>query len=472
MDVALLYIILIPIVLKFKVNFKLFFIPIILFIVSNILAPYYNFQLSSADFAHFDYTIWNASNLRGLDLSIGEDSLYYRNLLGNHFSPILFIISLPQYLFSSHLYLPILSILLFLFSLFLMYIISNFHLKDRLLSAIFSVSFLCSKYFSKVINYEFHHEIIYIPLLLLLYLGYINRFKSRSYILSMLLVAIISVKEDSWLIISGIFLYLGSISTKNSHRFAFLILIPICAFSLLLTLQFIMPLFHKEGFSPNSSTFLSLWSSYGDNAQSAFVGMLKRPHSVLFDLLTNKTFYYLFVPLLFLPFATSSFLIFTPSILIHLLSSYPLMKNLLIYYSAPFLALIFIAALISLEKFKNRRNIILIISFLLLGFNIGNFRFRSFNPFNSQNASLQKLNSKVNKLDGNIYILGTLITRINYDLKIRRFTNLKQLKDANYLVLTRPGNYHPFSKNDIDSLIDSNKTKVIYKDDFNLILKL
>lgn len=471
MDIVIIYLILFFLSLKFKYDYRILFVPIITGVLFNIVAPYYNFGLSSADFAHFDYTIWNSANFRGLDLSIGEDYLYYRNLLGNHFSPSLFLVSIPQFFIQSHIYLPLVSICTFLFSLYLIFKIALRVTKDRFQSALLSSAFLCSKYFSKVINYEFHHEILYIPATLALFLIHLSKPKYHRVYSIIACVFIIFLKEDSWFLISGLALYIGFTSKKLKYRILSWSLLPTAAISLLITLKYVMPSFHKPGFPPDSSTFLSLWSTYGDTATSAFIGMITNPHLVITDIFTNKTFYYLLAPILFIPLTNLSFLLFTPALLIHLLSSYPLMKHLLIYYSSPILGLVLISFFISLQRFEKKKLLIKTCTFLLLITNVGNFRIRTFNPFSKENNSLAKLNEFLKNLNGQIYILGSTITRVDYSLNIKRFTSINQMGKINYLVYSRIGNMHPFDVKDIEDLYIKYKKEIIYDDSYFVVIK-
>lgn len=440
---------------------------------------YYNFQLSSVDFAHFDYTVWNTIKGRILELSIGEDYLYYKNLLGNHFSPLLMLFSLFHFITESHIWLPFTQAFILAFSLIPLYKLANKYLNNIYYSFYFSLAFIYSKFFTRIIKYEFHLEIIYIPLLLIFFMSFDKlkkKFTSKSFTYFLIsLILVLLVKEDSAIILSGLPIYYLIKSKGLKNKFISFSLLIASFLWLMATTKIIMPFFHKPNFPIDSSTYMMLWDKYGNNMKDIIITACLHPHWVLNDILTNKAFYYLFVPLLFIPFIKTTFLIFAPILGLHLIASLKIMKYLMIYYSAPILPLIFYVFLKNIKSTKMNLNIIKITIVLLLAFNIGGFKLKAYDKsYDGLNESIQRVPTAQFYNDEKIYVVGSVLTRLPYNYNFKRFSKMEMLENKNAtFIVSKKGNNYPFNGEEINLIINKLRSshKLIFQENDLYIFK-
>lgn len=436
---------------------------------------------SGADFSHYDYAIWNASQGRGLLVSIGEPSLYYENLLGNHFSPFLFILAPILKVFPYHITTSLFQVLALCLTLWWLYrlcfkVFRYYQLNFiKSYSFFICLSFLCNDYLLKIFKYEFHVEIFYIPFFLLLTNSLWNKFwenKKSSWPIALFLI--LSIKEDSGLIIFGLGVSLLFLLERGQKLWGiFFSVIGLMAF--FISYKYLMPLFIKPDAPKDASSFIGLWAKYGSSLKEIIVSFITKPHWVLEDFLTAPSFYKIFVLWLFLPFC--SFWIFSamPGLGISLTSTSKL-RDLDLYYSAPilpFVVISFVFALIILKKEGYRKLILTLCLILNLSMGLGGYRLpHAKDDYFSFKSSLDKGFKSVPVDLGRVYVSGHLLPQLPYHKNFKRVWDTSfyntDFSNIEGIIIGKKINNWPLSDSSRDSLVEQLKNspnfKIVFED--------
>lgn len=471
---------------KIKAYFELhskIIVPIltlILFIYFTII-KYYSWKsggTSGTDFSHFDYALWNIANGRGPIISI-DDSLYYKHLFGNHFAPILYLFSLPYLLFTSHL-IPYLFQSFFLsLTFFICFKITKdlcrrFEFENSsFLSLLLSTGLISFQYTLRIFKYEFHHEIIYLPLgLWVMYEIILSiEFKEkRLFPLFSSLILYLAVKEDAPLNLLGPFLWaILKAPKKNKVYWSLGILFLVIYFFVIF--KKVMPLYAID---PSKNNFIPMWGKYGKNIVEIAKTVIISPHLVVADILGNKAFFKLYLPWLFIPFLSWSILITLPALIVAMTASNTQFKELLLYYSAPLVPLVYISYLCAIRRFPKfvlRFVTASLLINLLIG--IGTLRLDFANPDLKfiKNDGQTKIDDLLQNLkEGEvIYVSGGLLPQIDYSLKLKRIMDLNfasmVANNVNAVILAPTLNMYPLRPEDLPQL-EENLIKENYILDF------
>lgn len=466
-----------------KSNFIILLLSTVLFFYFLIF-KYYSWQsgnTSGSDFSHFDYALWNISEGRGPLLSI-DDTLYYKNIFGNHFAPILYLLASPYFFVSSH-FLPYFYQVLFLLSGFLgsyfftknilgRYLIPH----EKLLGLLFAICFLSFQYTLRVFKYEFHHEILYFPLGLWVIYEIILKVEFRVkrnlyFILSILFY--LSVKEDAPLNLLGPCLW-AFFKTKGKEKVFWSLLSVFFISYFFIIFKMIMPLYALDSTKNN---FLPMWAKYGHNIVDISKSFISHPHWVFQDIFFNKTFLKVFIPWLFIPFFSKSFLLFLSSLALVMTGSDIQIKELLIYYSSPVIPFIFCSVVLgtlSYKKYINKFVCVFLGANLLIG--IGTLR------LDSSNSDVSILNdvvqNRINSVMASgsdhrlVYVTGGTLVFLNYHKNFRRLGEFSFKADLDPLktkaVLIGSGiNAYPLKEHDLVKIKEKLKELQYQREDIS-----
>ena len=448
--------------LENKTNIRsfIFFILILHFLIHKFYS-WESFSLSGADFSHYDYALWNTIHGKFLGLSIGESSLYYDNLLGNHFAPFLILLSPLVGIFQSHLILPFTQVLAAGLTFFFGRKLAFHYLRSIGFqfpiagSFLLAMALIFNQHFLEVFSYEFHPEIFYVPFFLWFFLSWLEK-SWVSFSLSVLLL--FSIKQDAGIILSGVFVGLIFLRPKNWK--------PLLAASFgsllifFITSKWIMPFFHKPGISPLASSFMGMWKKYGSNLNEVILTMIKRPYLPIADILSSPSLYKALIPWLFLPLLHISFIGVIPLAVILFTSSGPL-KTLALYYSAPLIPIIFHSTLKGAQGlFKKKYSFLLIFGLLLTNLFMGVGKYRNPIPLKHGGELRKELTTELRKLEhikGPILITGNYLPQIPYNINYKRIYERNFYAKDNFkaLVIGKTIHSFPFSIPETQSVVDS-----------------
>lgn len=456
------------------------------------LYSYFAIHPSGADFSHFDYALWNTSNGHFMNISIMEKNPFYKNLFGNHFSPILLLLVPFYWIFESHLILIYAQSITTVISLWVFYqlallVFKKYKIKNfNFLSLIFTISLAYNPYFLKIFKYEYHHEGMYLCLLWWLTYNLIklqNNKNIKNFCLTILsLILTLSVKEDAGIALLGLGLAFSfykkkSFTRLNGHGISLAIMGLISFF---LVNKGIMPLFQTELGASGKNTFTGFWGRYGTDIKGIVTGVLSHPHWVIKDLFTAKSFYLLYGPWLFIPFFSWFGLAALPGVIMAVTAN-GLFRELDLYYSSPVLPLVLVGFLFGF--IKNKKNLIhLSIVILLINFSFGLGKYRLPIPNKDRERIIMKA-EKVLKESRNyqnkVYITGHLLPHLNFNENYKRiwladFWKEKNLKLSHILIAKNINNY-PIKESGlkliIDDILKSQKYQILLNDDDILFLR-
>lgn len=312
------------------------------------IARYYGFY-TLEDTGEFSQMLWATlqgrlfyTNLAG----IGPLAWVPHNYLGEHFSPILFLL-IPLYALyqEPETLLIIQSIVLGLAALPL-YMIVQERFKNHFLSISFSTVWLISPYIWQSNISGFHLD-TFEPLFI--FSAFYFLFKKRIFPYFIFVFLLLSCKEDTFFYVVGIGIY-TIISMKEIKTGLYAIAIGLLWG--VLTFNVFMPYF-KEGIEGGYS-YLIHYSQFGNSFSEIFKTFLLKPQEVVLHLIQRpilETIFYLFLTVLFLPlFSIGGLILLSPSALQKLLANSPHINTLSWYYSASVLPFFFIAAITGMSN--------------------------------------------------------------------------------------------------------------------------
>ncbi|MEI6532583.1 MAG: DUF2079 domain-containing protein [Candidatus Roizmanbacteria bacterium] len=238
------------------------------------------------------------------------------------------------------------------------------HVHKHILALVFGISYLLYTPMQRANIFDFHAVTLATPLLLFMYLYWIEK-----KFIPMIICVVLSLitKEQTALTIAFFALYIiaknaivnrgyvgithfrfGKIN-KNwkkvilNQKFPFLLFLG-CITWFILVMTVIIP--QARG---GSHFAISYYGDYGDNTTSVFIGMLKNPVSVIFTFFKNdplRYVWFLMGPLCFFSFfAPLQLLIIIPEFAINMLSGSANMRNIIFHYTAVLQPFIFISTI-------------------------------------------------------------------------------------------------------------------------------
>lgn len=319
-----------------------------------------NFHAGRLDLGNMDQTVWNTVNGRIFQTSDINGAIISR--LFAHADFMLVLLS-PSYLLWSHpKMLLLIQVFVVGFGAFFVYAIAKYVIKSKNISLVFALTYLLNPAVQRANLYDFHAVTLATTFLLGTCYFYLRK-KYKLFILFALLSAL--CKEQIWAIIAllGILLF---IQQKKRVLGAIVFLVSIGIFYLLIW-HVIPQVRGAQHFA------LSYYSGFGDSPTAIIVTALSSPQKIVGIILQPDRINYLlqlFSPLGFLSFLSPAFLVFAiPDLLINLLSSKQLLRELYYHYTATISPFIFISAIYAIalirKKFPKIRPAILI-TYLLI----------------------------------------------------------------------------------------------------------
>ncbi len=305
---------------------------------------YLSFNASYGDFTNYHNIVWNSSEGRLL----GNYTVSSQKHMPWHFDPILILISVFYWIYSSPETLLVVQTLFVGLAGFLIFLLAKYLIKSDLIALVFAISFFLHPA-THGMNYFDAHSLTFSSFTILLTIYMIEREKLIGIILSLFLLLI--TREDMALIgiLLGIYIIL---SGKKFHWGVGMIIISFLYF------VFAMKLMSYYGESRGSLHY-----------DDMIVGDSKSMFSVLFTSLTNpiytlkivftkpKIIYFLqmSIPLLFLYFRSRwGIVLLGYSVLLHLFATNWQQYSLIRHYAAPTLPLLYYTSILGLRNILSK----------------------------------------------------------------------------------------------------------------------
>ncbi|MBF0361891.1 MAG: DUF2079 domain-containing protein [Oligoflexia bacterium] len=477
--------------LESKLEFKIIAGISIFYLLSYIkmvLLNYYSFAVDGIDFAVVDHM---------LPFTAAGKFMYHTVLGYNHFAihvtPFLLLLYPIHKFFSD----PHFFLLLHPFVLWSAVIPLYFLMKKMNISSTYKIIilFLFFNYnpVIRVLRYNFHFEVFYIPLFLWVFYFFEIR---KWWALLFTAIIINTIKEDASLYLLSTSLALTvllimrkTIGKSNLKGIWFLMAAAaVSAAFFYLNFSIIIPASRDP--SIQTIVMTSIISKYGTTQIGIILGMLTHPLDVLVDVFKSGALKELMC-FLFLPLLTPFHLIATfPQVAITATSNYFDIRMLLIHYSSAYIPFVFYSFLLFLngdsflpsnitnkQTYANSLKIAMVLIFIL-GNSIGSGYIR-YNQINSGYGDFTKIKKLINIDEEFSCIQGPLVPHFKYNYKNGNIKNIaiftKECLDRNmnvnmngnmsvknYLFNTTLGNY-PYSKNEtleFIKILDDNKNYI------------
>jgi len=296
------------------------------------------FKSHAYDLGIFSQVFWSATNGFGLHSSILDNSF-----LGEHFSPILYLL-VPGYRLWPHpAYLLLVQTVILALAALPLFLLASSELKSRNWGLFFAFLYLCYQPMRNVNLYDFHEIAIATPLLML---AFFFLHKGRTIAFLLVLGAALACKEEIAAIIFILGVYILFVRKQR-------LLGPVLAFSglaIFFALIFlVIPHFRNAPYG-----FVGRYSYLGQNIPAIMTTLATRPAYVLSHLLTHDKLEYVwnvFGPLGFLSFASPSHLLLTaPTLIQNLLSDCRPQYSTSFQYTSPLTPFVFISAVFGARR--------------------------------------------------------------------------------------------------------------------------
>lgn len=471
------------------------FIEMFLFmIVFSYLSILRHNRLNSAmyDLGLFDQIIWNIAHGRFF-----ESSIKGFNYLGDHFSPILIIFAPLYWIWEDVKILLIAQTVIISLSGYYAGLLCHCLTRDIRLSSIFSFAILGNSNVILVVLFDFHPEVISIPLFT--YIVYQFTLKNYNKVLIASLIAL-TIKEDVSIAIT----LMGIAFAVLSREKRFLLLSLIGCVYFILVMKVFIPYFRPKTFT-GDYLYLERYSYLGSNLKEIILNIISNPIYPIIKMYKwtkLKVLLRLFYPTLFLSFLSPAFLIvILPILYINWIPNYPPQFALKYQYLNIVVPFIITSSIYGYNKLRQiikdsgfiSKNLTTITSLLILILTIGNFiilyhtvvRFKYFER-NYYESSFYEVKSLIPK-DASLAAPNTFGPHFTHREKIEfpvpfnlhlyhyQKLGLKMFSDAEYQLFLTKGDTTSdpiVMKNRIRDLIEKYNYSVIFdKDDILLLRK-
>ena len=327
-----------------KFFLKIVYILIALYLITFTIlsfSKHYSFN-SSGDLSLFDRVIWNASKGR-FSFTLFDSSPC--SLLGRHFSPIVFFLSLFYLLWEDPRMLLVIQSLVLALPALIIYRLAKEKLKNEFIALSFSAAYLLSPLLQWG-NVSDFHQSAFAPLFILLVFYFLQKRKFAKY--ALFLGLLLLCKEDTtfYAFTFGFYAFFF-----QKERKVGLLTMLISILWGITVFRIVIPYFRGD-LGQNywlAEKFVQRYDWLGDRPLDFVKTIFFKPVYVFKNLFTAvriRPIAHLFIPTMFLPlFSPSTFLLVLPPLFQNLLSNYYWQKNLLAQYSFPVIAFIFIASI-------------------------------------------------------------------------------------------------------------------------------
>ena len=302
-----------------------------------------SFHSHAFDLGIFSQLIWSAANGYGL-----RSSILGHYFLGEHFSPILYLL-VPGYSIWSHpTNLLIQQTIVLSLAAVPLYLLAKSELRSRSWGMLFAFLYLCYQPMRNVNMYDFHPIALATPLLMLAF--YLLYKRHDVPFLFVLLVALACKEEIAEIVfIFGAYLFFvqrrrlfGAILSASGIAVFFILILAV------------IPSFRNAPYG-----FVGRYDYLGDDISSILVTLLTRPIYVLAHVVTENKLDYVwkvFAPVGFLSILSPSHLLLAvPTLMQNLLSDFPPQYSTSFQYTSALTPFVFISAVFGAKRLVLKR---------------------------------------------------------------------------------------------------------------------
>ncbi|MEP7131677.1 MAG: DUF2079 domain-containing protein [Acidobacteriota bacterium] len=312
------------------------------FALRVVASQFRSLSVNGWDFSSFDLPIQ-----RSLVSTFLDSPIDHRSFLGTHASYILTLFIPLHALHQTPAWLLVTEALAISAATAASWLLFRDLLHDDTAAMLLSLAYLLNTYTAKTLQYVFHVEVLYPPLLFLL-----ARFLRRRQpmLIAAVTLLLLSVKEDAVIPLLGISIALFLLRPREWRTPALLVSGGIVVY--LLSTRIVMP--RAAGVPAGHPWYATYWAAYGPTPLLAARGMFLHPLQV-FHALWSSGIRDLLEPLLFLPLLGGLWLLAAiPALTVYGTASNPGISHFAIYYSAPLLPLLFLAAAVGARRLARR----------------------------------------------------------------------------------------------------------------------
>ncbi|MCX7958433.1 MAG: DUF2079 domain-containing protein [Deltaproteobacteria bacterium] len=450
-------------------------------------------RLNSAmyDLGLFDQIIWNIAHGRFF-----ESSIKGFNYLGDHFSPVLVLFAPLYWIWEDVRMLLVAQTVIISFAGYYAGLLSYNLTKDIKVSSAFGLAILGNSNVLLVVLFDFHPEVITIPLFTYIVYRVTTGDHIKVFIAS---VAALAIKED--VAITVTFTGFAFAILKKEKKYLLLSLIGSIYF--ILVMKVFIPYFRPKSFT-GDYLYMERYSYLGNNIKEVLINIITNPlYPVvkMFKWTKLKVLLRLFYPTMFLSFLSPAFLIvILPILYINWIPNYPPQFALKYQYLNIVIPFIITSSIYGYVRLKDllkekgflSRNLSLFVTILMVVFVIGNciithstvVRFKYFekNYYEDsfyeakklipENASL----ATANTLGPHFSHRRVIEFHVPFNLHMYHYKrlNLKMYSDADYQLFLTKGDTSsvpPVLTARIKDLIEKYNYSVIFERDDILLLR-
>ncbi len=332
--------------MKKPTRYHFIFLAFFLFFFLSRIIAHYNLQTSFFDQYYFDNPLWNTTQGRIMCSSIPEK--LGQSILGGHFTPLLFVFTLPYFIYPSSLW-------MFAFqSLFVAgiatLIISFADKKLSPAAAKLIVTLLITNVTFRYMGFhDFHPDVI---IAFLLTLALYTFYEYRKAVLScLIMISGFLAKEVAGITIASYGLF---ITTTKKGKAVGIITFIIGVAGVAVIAKEVIPQFTPA----NTYMFSSYYTHLGSNIYEQITHIILHPIHTLSYIFNAANLLYVFLllaPLAFLPFYYPQLLLAgTLPLFVNLLSNYRFQKDITVQYSYVLIPVLFFSAILAIKSLKER----------------------------------------------------------------------------------------------------------------------
>lgn len=463
---------------SFVVANRLFVALFVVFLLIYTVVPilqHLNFKTTALDLGDYDQSVWLYSHFK-----FQENTLLGVNILGDHFEPILPLISPLYWFWSSPIVLLLLQGIVFCFGVVPVYLLAKERLGRKGLASLVAFSYLAFFGAQKALFFDFHPIVLAASLLSFAFY-FMERGKKFAYFVVMVLALLCKETVAIYVVFLGLYLLLF----RPGKRAWGLSTILMGGGIYLLAMKVVLPLVLGRS-ALRHFPYAQIAQNEVGVVAKVFTDPLFMIKQTLFPIVKLETIVATFAAFGFLPLLSWPFLLLIiPNIMEKYWSNSPAywsMEHQYLIIVTPFLAY---ATLTSLVRILNNGNtriykgavVMIIVGFLGLGaYNLlGRIGYSAYLTCFQDNKVNQEMVSLVPK-DAVVMAQSDIVPHLAqrekvYEYKLGNY----QDNDAEYIVLNIKGNKWRFAKGgykeSIQYLLDSGKWTVCYSKGSGLVLR-
>ncbi|MCX6554923.1 MAG: DUF2079 domain-containing protein [Candidatus Aminicenantes bacterium] len=434
-------------------------------------AQHFSFATNAWDLSIYDYAM--SSTMKGDIMAEPFHGFGWGSHLAIHFTPILFLLA-PLYLvFTGPLFLLYIQVLAVGAAAVPLYLIAKHEFGDAQMALAPPLIYLLYRPLLNGLMYDFHPEMFFPLFIFASY--YFLAVRNRRFPFLLFIILALWLKEDFAVYTFFYCWWLGRRKEwkKNASR-----AMQLSALYILLTMTVFIPFFQAQAQTGRSYEFINKWQDYGRTPSEICKQAASQPLRVLKDLHPLANLGHLanyFLPLLFIPLASSAALLIIPPLVVGWLSRIPTMAAFGLHYGSALIPFLFLALLLALARLrkqadKNQRMLRsswqwLVLTLLLL--NLGNFKWNLFTPGKYRMIREYPVVQRCLILIPEKASLAAQSALIPHLPKRKAMSMLPETGQADYILLHRQLNPWPLSPAQLQELDDGLQRKDEYHCLFN-----